>query len=605
MQFFYTVRQGDSLYKIAKRWEIPVNSLIAANNIAPPFNIRVGQQLSIPPGVGVIRVKPGDSIYKIAQYYRIPPTVIIEANRLTPPYVIQEGQLLKVPPGVPYYIVQRGDTLFQIARRFNVMTAEQSNTELIIKVNQLSSNTIFPGMKLQIPYAPLGERGWIAYTSNRGGHYDIWLYNLMDGSHVRLTTGLGESYSVPFWSNDKSRIAFVGRNGILYVVQVADRAFAEVDQFADGLGIYIDWSPDSQWIAYSKKDDIVLYNILTHRVNRINVPDTTDVGWFPNGRELLYQAPDTSGISQLFRIGIDGMGKSQITQNRDGRLNDVRLSPDGLFVLYTTPGVSISLINTINLATRIKYEVKGGALAKNYFPIWSPDSSTIAYSATAFDDRGYFSQIRTSGRLGESDTTRALSNCFATPVTWSPDGRKIAYLSGCYNQGSSSELWAMDVFHPVPIRLVEGATITSLQWSPSSTVPLKNTYINSIYRIQFQYPAYWVKVNEERYESLDGFFQISAIFSEGSIHEVCENEAFHQLMPYGSSPRIIPIQKEGQEACKVLPSKDQPIEMGGQAAMIVKYQTPIQIQGTLYNYFILWVDQNHLEEISSTFSFLS
>jgi TolB protein len=39
--------------------------------------------------------------------------------------------------------------------------------------------------------------------------------------------------------------------------------------------------------------------------------------------------------------------------------------------------------------------------------------------------------------------------------------------------------------------------------------------------------------------------------------------------------------------------------------LIVKYQKPIQIQGTLYNYFILWVDQNHLEEISSTFSFLS
>ena len=378
-----------------------------------------------------------------------------------------------------------------------------------------------------------------------------------------------------------------------------------VDQFADGLGIYVDWSPDSQRIAYSKQDDIVLYNILTHRVERINVPDATDVGWFPNGRELLYQAADGTGISQLFRIRIDGMGKRQITQNSGGRLNDVRLSPDGLFALYTTPGASISLINTLNLSTGMRYEVKGGELAKNYFPIWSPDSSTIAYSATAFDDRGYFSLIRTSGRLGENDTTRAISNCFATPITWSPDGRKITYLSGCYNQGSSSELWVMDVFHPVPIRLVGGATITSLQWSPTSDVPLKNTYINSIYRIQFQYPAYWVKVNEERYESSEGFFQVSAIFSEGGIHEVCENEAFHQLMPYGSSPQIIPTQKEGQESCKILPSQDQPIEMGGQAAMIVKYPAPIQIQGNLYNYFILWVDQNHLEEISSTFSFLS
>ena len=605
MQLFYTVRQGDSLYGIAKRWELPIDSLIAANNIAPPYAIQIGQQLSVPPGVDVVRVMPGDTIYKIAQFYRIPLTVIIQANKLTPPYIIQVGQLLKIPPGVPFYVVQRGDTLFQIARRFNVMTAGQSNTELIRKVNQLPSNNIFPGMKLQIPYAPPGERGWIAYTSNREGNYDIWLYHLMDGSNVKLTTGLGESYSVPFWSPDSSRIAFVGRNGILYVVRLVDGVIARVDQFTDGLGIYVDWSPDSQKIVYSKQKEIVLYNILTHRVEKINVTDATDVGWFPNGRELLYQAPDGNGISQLFRIGIDGMGKRQITQNSGGRLNDVRLSPDGLFALYTTPGASISLIYTINLSTGILYEVRGGPLAKNYFPIWSPDSSTIAYSATAFDDKGYFSMLKTSGRLGENDRTRAISNCFATPVTWSPDGRKIAYLSGCYNQGSSSELWMMDMLHPVPIRLVEGASITSLQWSPSSIDPLKSNFINPNYRVYFQYPAHWKKVNDERYEGSDGFFQISAIFSEGSIHEVCQNEAFHQLMPYGSNPRTIQIQIENQEACMIFPSEDQPPEMRGQAALIVKYPTPIQIQGNMYNYFILWVDQDHINEISSTFSFLS
>ncbi|MCQ6275606.1 LysM peptidoglycan-binding domain-containing protein [Bacillus sp. V3B] len=607
MQLFYTVRQGDTLYQIAKRWEIPVESIIAANNLMSPYTIYIGQQLSMPSGVDTITVKPGDTVYKVAQFFRISESIIIEANRLNPPYMIRVGQLLKVPPGVPYYVVQPGDTLFQIARRYNVMTAGQSNIDLLKTVNELPSNNIFPGMKLIIPYAPPGDRGLIAYTSNRGGAYDLWLYNPINGENIQLTNGLGESYSVAFWSPDSRRIAFVGRDGILYIVRVrlTDGSIARIDQFAGGLGVYLDWSPDSQKLAYSKQDGIFLYNIFTHQVERINERDASDVGWLPNGRELLYQAPDRSGISQLFRIGIDGTGKRQMTQNKGGRLNHVRLSHDGLFALYTTPGVSISIIYTVNLLTGSVYEVRGGPLAKNYFPVWSPDSSAIAYSATAFDDRGYFSMIKHAGRLGENDKTRSISNCFATPVTWSPDGRKIAYLSGCHNAGASREMWVIDVHHPVPIRLVEGAFITSLQWSPSSVSPLKKTYMNSVYHVQFQYPAHWKKVNDERYEGPDGFFQISAIFSEGSIHEVCNNEAFHPLMPYGSQPRIMPTQIQHQEACLIVPSEDQPSEMRGQAAMIVKYPTPIQIQGTTYNYFIMWVDQNHINEISATFSFLS
>ena len=71
MQIFYTVRQGDSLYGIAKRWEL-FQSIpsIAANNIAPPYAIQIGQQLSVPPGVDVVRVS--QEIRYIIALYRIP-----------------------------------------------------------------------------------------------------------------------------------------------------------------------------------------------------------------------------------------------------------------------------------------------------------------------------------------------------------------------------------------------------------------------------------------------------------------------------------------------------------------------------------------------------
>ncbi|WP_419887251.1 LysM peptidoglycan-binding domain-containing protein [Neobacillus niacini] len=604
VQLFYTVRPGDTLYQIARRNELPVDSLIAANNLSTPNSIFVGQQLSIPPGVDVIRVKPGDTVYQISENFGVPSSVIIQANQLQPPYVIQVGQLLKVPPGVPYYVVQPGDTLFQLASRFNVVTGGESNFELIIKVNNLSSNIITPGMQLIIPYAPPGDRGLIAYNSNRSGSYDIWIYNPSNGMNQQITNGLAESFSTPFWAPDSTKIAFVGKEGILNILNLVDNRIAQIDQFGDGLGVFLDWSPNSQEIVYTKPNGLVIYNVITHRARILNAPGATDAQWFPSGTELLFQAFDTQGVSQLFRIKTNGTGKERITRNTGGRLNNVRLSPDGTFALYTTPGASISIIYSVNLATGNALEVKGGPLAKNYFPTWSTDSLSFAYSATAFENLGYFSLVRTAGRQGMNEVTRAISDCFATPVTWSPDSRKIAYLSGCKQQGSSSEIWLVDLTHPVPIQLVEGGSITALQWSPLPITSLKKTYSNSVYKIRFQYPSHWQRVNDERYEGEDGFFQISAIASDQSIEMVCQNEAFHQLNPYGTKPRIQHTRIRNQPACLIFPSQDQPSEMKNQAALIVQYPNPVTIEGTEYNYFILWADQNHIIEISNSLTFL-
>ncbi|SEP60746.1 TolB protein [Virgibacillus subterraneus] len=604
MQLFYTVRPGDTLYQIAIRWGIPVDSLIAANNIQPPYTIFIGQQLSVPPGVDVIRVRAGDTVYNLSQIFKVPQSVIIEANGLEPPYIIQEGQLLKVPPGVPYYIVQPGDSLFQIGRRFNVTTGGLVNTELIRNVNRLPTNAIFPGMRLIIPYAPPGLSGSIAYTANTGDGFDIWLYDLMSGFSTQLTTGLGESFSTPFWSPNSNKIAFVGKNAILYVVDVEEGTVARIDQFDEGFGNYVSWSPDSLKLTYTKQDEIILYNVNTHEAQRISQPGATDVQWFPNGMELLFQAPDESGVSQLYRIRQDGSDKRQITQNTGGRHNNVRLSPDGLYVLYTTPGASISLIFIVQISTGSVFEVVGGPLAKNYFPEWSPDSRTILYSATAFEDRGYFSLIRTAGNQGQNDRTRAISNCFATPVTWSSDGSRIAYLSGCNEQEFANEMWMMDLTHPVPIRLISGVSIIALQWSPTPRSSLKKTYTNAEFNVQFQYPANWQSVTAERYEGPDGFFQISAISSDSPLNQVCQNEAFHPLMPYGSAPRIVNTHIQSQEACFIFPSADQPPEMENQVALIVRYPNPVQIGEDTYNFFILWADENHINEISATLSFI-
>lgn len=456
-------------------------------------------------------------------------------------------------------------------------------------------------MHLQaVSHDPL--QGRIAYTSDRGGTFDIWLYRPQDGLHFQLTIGLGAEFSVPYWSPDSRSIAFIGIGNVVHLLDTVTLAVARIDQIEPYT--LLDWSPDGRFLAYVKNGRILIYDTFSHRSYAIPEEGASDAQWFPSGTELLFAAPDTTGITQLFRIRTDGTNRRQITQNTDGPLHDVRLSPDGAFALYTFPGVSISIISTVDLASGTIYRLEGGPLAKNFLPTWSPDSRSIAYSATAYKEPNYYSLIQIDSRTGQNQRTLAASDCFATPVAWSPDGGKIAYLSGCAGAASASQIWIVDIGGMMPVKVLSGGRITALQWSPRVRRVPENIYTSSVYRVSFPYPATWRRVSEERAEGTDGFFQVSAISAGDRIADVCSSEAFHPLMPYGSSPRIVMQTIQTREACFIFPSVDQPAEMNKQAALIVRYPRPVQIGETFYNYFILWADVNHIRQIGGQLSFL-
>jgi LysM repeat protein len=128
-------------------------------------------------------------------------------------------------------------------------------------------------------------------------------------------------------------------------------------------------------------------------------------------------------------------------------------------------------------------------------------------------------------------------------------------------------------------------------------------YANRDYQVSFLYPANWQRVNDERYEGPDGFFLVNAIASTGSIQEVCRNEAFHVLRPYGSSPITERLTIQGQEACLIIPSSDQPPDMHGQAALIVRYPAPVTINNQTDNFFVLYADKNHIRQLARTLEF--
>lgn len=167
--FIYTVKKGDSLYNIARRYSTTVNEIISLNNLKT-INLSIGQQLIIPetgdsvntlPEYTNYVVKKGDTLYSIARSFNTTADQIIKDNNLNT-NVLTIGQNLKIrtsktgvieecfgedyiePINYQTYTVKKGDSLYQIAKKFN------TSVDTIKRKNNLTSNTLSIGQILKI-----------------------------------------------------------------------------------------------------------------------------------------------------------------------------------------------------------------------------------------------------------------------------------------------------------------------------------------------------------------------------------------------------------------------------------------------------------------------
>ena len=111
----YTVKAGDTLFSIARVYNVNPYAIAAANNIPYPYIIYPGQQLVIPTGTtppgpnptpippqpGTCRyyhaVRPGENLYRISLAYGVSMNAIAAANGISNYNLIYAGQTLCIP----------------------------------------------------------------------------------------------------------------------------------------------------------------------------------------------------------------------------------------------------------------------------------------------------------------------------------------------------------------------------------------------------------------------------------------------------------------------------------------------------------------------------
>lgn len=101
------VRANDTLYAVATRYQVTPQSVIEANGLQPPYNIRKGQALKLVPRRTHI-VRPGDSVYVISQRYAVSQYQLAQLNFLKPPFELKIGQKLQLPNSLDFSVLDVG-----------------------------------------------------------------------------------------------------------------------------------------------------------------------------------------------------------------------------------------------------------------------------------------------------------------------------------------------------------------------------------------------------------------------------------------------------------------------------------------------------------------
>lgn len=187
------VKNGDTLWSIAQKYNLSVDLILATNNIANSELISIGQEMKIPSHKNAVAetniisqpvidkknnninnninqpekakpivytVKAGDNLWNISRKYGVSVEVIIEVNNLRDKDFLSLGQKLEISaigggvsnsnqkqePTIITYTVVKGDNLWSISQRYDVKMSTIITTNNLKEISRLSI-----GQKLKLP----------------------------------------------------------------------------------------------------------------------------------------------------------------------------------------------------------------------------------------------------------------------------------------------------------------------------------------------------------------------------------------------------------------------------------------------------------------------
>src|SRR6266568_1182777 len=299
---------------------------------------------------------------------------------------------------------------------------------------------------------------WVAYVVSRAikdtdkNDSDIWMAS-WDGARELQLTSSSDNESQPRWSPDNTYLSFVSsrqgaKGGQLWLMNRAGGEAVKVSDVKGGISEYA-WSPDAKRLVFV-----------------VNEPDPRDPKDDDKDADKKKTAPPIVIDRYHFKEDISGYLRNEHTH------------------LYL-----------FDLAAKKAEVLTPGSLYDESSPVWSPDGTQIAFVSkrgTGDLDRNDNTDVWViDARIGAQRRQVTMSPLSDNgPLSWSPDGRQIAYVTGedikysAYNQnklaviatsGGQPHILAESLDRPVraPQWSKDGSSLTFLIVDDRSQYPAR------------------------------------------------------------------------------------------------------------------------------------
>jgi serine/threonine protein kinase len=432
----------------------------------------------------------------------------------------KQRNFLLLPLALLLIILTGAGIWFFISRYGRAIPAEDWGKATNLQLTEQAGTEYFPSL------APDGKS--FVYTRESDGDLDLFWQRIGGKNPVNLTKDFPANDTQPAFSPDGERIAFRSEReqGGIFVMGATGENARRVCDF----GYHPAWSPDAKEIAVSTAEQdlpnlrnatpssIWIVNVESGAKRMLVESDAMQPAWSPDGKRVAYWFMQAQGGKREVAV-ISASGGEPVIVSRDGTINwNPVWSPDGRFLYYDSDrngnmnfwrvavdeksgavlGEPEAVVTPTKYSRHLAFSADGKRMiyvqtdiksniqainfdAKTEKPIgdlfWiTGGDRQISRAELSPDGRQFVVRLlrRTQDDIvlinRDTGEIRDLTDdeAFDRYPRWSPDGKKIAFIS---DRGGSHEIWTInaDGSNPKQVTFTNSKGATFPHWSADGT----------------------------------------------------------------------------------------------------------------------------------------